>query len=232
MTVLCAFVLKHPFASLLKHAYLCAMPIIQFQNIRKQFDQKVIFNSLSFEVSKGDHILFQGPSGMGKTTLFQLILGLETPDSGQILFEGQALSSTVIHDLRQKIAYVPQIIELGQGKIGAIIKELFSFQANAHLTEWQKKLPLLLAEFDLEPSLLAKQFPMLSGGEKQRIAIIIAILLERKIILLDEPTAALDANMKQKVIQYFSERTDTTLLIISHDTAWQEANFTTINLSK
>ncbi len=206
---------------------------IQFKDVQKQYDQKVIFDHLNFQIHEGERVLFQGPSGMGKTTLFHLLLGLEQVNAGEILFNGKVLDISVIRDLRQKVAYVPQIIDLGQGQVRAIIKELMSFQINTKLTEWPRQLPLLLKRFDLDLGILEQPFPMLSGGEKQRIAIIIAILLERKIFLLDEPTAALDPALKQKVVQYFSERKDTTLLIISHDQEWQNLDkIKTINLFK
>ena len=208
------------------------MPIIQFKNIYKQFGQKVIFVDLNFKIQVGEHVLFQGPSGMGKTSIFNLILGFETVDAGDILFNNQLLTPSIFSDLRQKVAYVPQIIDLGQGIVLDILEELMSFHANNHLSLWKTKLPELLDYFDLGSNILTQNFPMLSGGEKQRLAIIIAILLERKIYLLDEPTSALDTEMKQKVIQYFSARKDTTLLVISHDTAWQQANLRIINLAK
>jgi len=206
---------------------------IQFKKVNKRFDQKVIFDDLNLLIQEGERVLFQGPSGMGKTTLFNLFLGFEKVDSGEILFNGKLLDYSVIRDLRQKVAYVPQIIDLGQGLVGEVIEELMSFQANAGLTTWQEQLPLLLKQFLLGLDILNKKFPTLSGGEKQRIALIIAILLQRKIFILDEPTAALDTALKQKVIQYFSERKDTTLLIISHDMEWQQLDrIKTLNLAK
>ncbi|HHB78230.1 MAG TPA: ATP-binding cassette domain-containing protein [Saprospiraceae bacterium] len=197
------------------------MAFIQFKNVHKQFDRKVIFEDLSFEIQTGERVLFQGPSGMGKTTLFQLILGFEKVDSGTILIDNQPLSPAIIKGLRQKIAYVPQIIDWGQGVVKETLEEFMSFQSNVRLTHWREKMPELLVYFDVESSLLDKKFPMLSGGERQRMAIILAILLDRKVFLLDEPTAALDSRMKQKVIHYFSERKDATLLVISHDDEWR-----------
>ncbi len=204
---------------------------IQFKKVSKRFGQKDIFNQLSFKILAGEKVRLQGPSGIGKSTLFKLILGFEAVDSGEILFNGQVLTPIIVRDLRQMVAYVPQDINLGQAKTQAIIEEIMSFRANANLSNWSEKLPTLLEQFDLGIDILKKDFPMLSGGEKQRIAIIIALLLDRKIFLLDEPTAALDPLLKQKVIQYLSDRTDTTLLIISHDKEWQQLpNIRTINL--
>ncbi len=206
---------------------------IQFKNVFKRYDKKIIFDDLSFQIRAGARILFLGPSGTGKTTLFQLILGFDTVDSGEILIDGEPVNPLLINDLRKKVAYIPQIVELGQGIVKDILDELMSFQANTRLTHWQEKLTALLPKFNLEAHILEQQFSMLSGGEKQRLAIIIAILLEREIFLLDEPTAALDTALKQKITHYFSERTDATLLIISHDVEWRQLDgIKTINLTQ
>ncbi len=78
-----------------------------------------------------------------------------------------------------------------------------------------------MQELELEGNILDKNFQELSGGEKQRIGILIALLLNRDIYLLDEVTSALDMNLKKKVSDYFLSREDLTLLVISHDREWE-----------
>lgn len=207
------------------------MVTFQFQQVHKAFDQKVIFDSLDLVIKEGEHWLFKGPSGMGKTTLFNLILGFDQPDSGVISFEEQVFSTDVILSLRKKLAYVPQSIHLGQGTVYSIFEDIMSFQANMHLTNWINEFQDLLPKFGLDEATGDRDFNVLSGGEQRRIAIILSILLHRKIFLLDEPTVALDPKTKQKIIQYFSERSDITLLVISHDSDWDNGHFLIFNLA-
>ena len=87
-----------------------------------------------------------------------------------------------------------------------------------------------MRELGLEDDILDKNFQELSGGEKQRIGILIALLLNRDIYLLDEVTSALDVNLKKTVADYFLAREDWTLLVISHDLEWERDWVETIDI--
>jgi putative ABC transport system ATP-binding protein len=115
---------------------------------------------------------------------------------------------------------VAQDTDLGEGKVKNLINEIFSYKANKEQLNPDKLLTFML-ELELEDTILNKNFQELSGGEKQRIGILISLLLNRNIYLLDEITSALDINLKQKVADYFLTQEDWTLLIISHDREWE-----------
>ena len=98
------------------------------------------------------------------------------------------------------------------------------FKSNSEAAFSKDNLTDLIHVFELDEEILSKNYEELSGGEKQRIVIIISILLNREIFLLDEITSALDENLKKKVIDYFLDWNDLTVIIISHDTDYIQTN--------
>lgn len=191
---------------------------IKAQNITKQFTEKYILREFSFEINPGDKVNIAGPSGIGKTTLFRLLLGFEMPDSGHIEVNGKALEGEQIWAVRQQVAYVSQDLNIGLGTVNQLFTETLSYKQNHHLkSHAQKHIAQLLEQFELPTSTLDKNITELSGGEKQRVAIVNSLLLQRKVFFLDEISSALDASLKEKVLDYFLGNTEFTVLYISHD---------------
>ncbi len=194
------------------------MEIIKVENITKQFSDKFVLRNFSFVVNEKDKINISGPSGIGKTTLFRLLLGFETPDEGKIYFENAELSEEKIWEVRKKVAYVSQDLSIGHGKVSTFFNETLNYKANIHQkgkTDIEKE--RLFKLFELPDSILNKNIEELSGGEKQRVAIINALLLGRTIFFLDEVSSALDIKLKKTVLDFFLCHPDFTVLYISHD---------------
>lgn len=175
----------------------------------------------SFHLNPGEKVLVTGKSGVGKSTLLQCILGFVPLKAGFVSIFGHRVDGHSIWRLRSHIAYVPQEAELGHGKVQSILEEPFTYRANSHLRVNLTKISGLFERFLLPEKLLNSDVDTLSGGEKQRIAIVGAILLSRPIYLLDEISSALDASSKDRVIEYFAERTDEAILTVSHDDRWK-----------
>lgn len=189
--------------------------MIKFSNISKSFSEKIILNGLSFEIGKNEKVIFSGKSGIGKSTIFKILLGFEKPDSGNIYFENQLVNEKNIWNIRSKIAYVSQDVDIGIGKVSA----LFDFTLNLKTNNNKNinNISELLSTFGLNDDFLSKNIEELSGGEKQRIAIINSLILKRDIFLLDEITSSLDTDLKVKIIDYFMKNPNFTVLYISHD---------------
>ncbi len=117
---------------------------------------------------------------------------------------------------------MPQNPDVLRGNVLEAIKEIFSSKINNSTNFSTQKLKELMSYFNLQDSTLTKDFSELSGGEKQRIAIIISILLDREIFLLDEPTASLDEELKEKTVDFFSKQKNKIQLVISHDPQWEK----------
>ncbi len=188
------------------------------QDLSLAFDAGTLLEDFSLEVSAGQKILMTGPSGSGKSTLLKCFLGLAVPKSGSIAVAGQPLTPATVWSLRRRIAYVTQEPDLGRGTARQVVERPFHYRANAHLLNNLDRLNELMDMFGLGGDLLDKNVSRLSGGEKQRIALIVAIMLDRPILLLDEPTSALDVASRRILSEYLQSRTKLTALIVTHDT--------------
>ena len=192
--------------------------MFRLEHITKKFSDQYVLQDFSFEILPGEKVIVSGRSGIGKTTLFRLLLGFEQPDNGRIYFENQLLTETNIWDLRRRVAYVSQDLNIGRGNLQAFFIETLSLKANInHKNDSLNHLREMMTYFELPDSLLLKNIEDLSGGEKQRVAIINALLLKRDIFFLDEITSALDKSLKIKALDYFLLNPDFTVLLISHD---------------
>lgn len=194
------------------------MEVFRIENISKQFSEQFVLRDFSFVIQPGDKVIVSGRSGIGKTTLFRLLLGFEKPDSGEIYFENQLIDELSVWELRRKVAYVSQDLSIGRGNLQTFFNETLSLKANFPNKKGAlEKLNTLLVYFELPETVLQKNIEELSGGEKQRVAIINALLLNRSIFFLDEITSSLDKTLKSKVMDYFLLNPNFTILSISHD---------------
>lgn len=197
--------------------------MIEFKNLNLKFNDKIIFENFNYKIEKNDKILLNGKSGTGKTSLFKIICGFIIPNSGDIIFNDEKVSYKNINNIREKIGYISQDVDLSNDIISNILYEIYSYRGNKNLVYDEIKIKKLLKEFLLEEDTLNKNVRDLSGGERQRLGIIISILLDREIYLLDEITSGLDETLKFKIIDYFLN-SDKTILAISHDTHWKKEN--------
>ena len=175
---------------------------------------------VSFAVEPGETVALVGPSGAGKTTLFQLLLRFHDPDSGRILLDGVPIDRVRTHDLRARMALVPQepVIfadtaraNIRFGRPDASEDEVVAAARAAAAHEFITALP---GGYD---AWLGERGVLLSGGQKQRIAIARAILRDAPVLLLDEATSALDAE-SERAVQAAVERLsrNRTTLVIAH----------------
>ena len=206
------------------------LAVLEIQDLSLRFMSKPLFIDLSFSLQKGEKVTISGKSGSGKTTLLRCILGFFIPDTGSITIAGERLTEISVWKVRQKIGFVPQEPDLGDTTTLEFLQFPFSFKANRSL-QWDKKLLQELMEIlHLDEELLQKRTTLLSGGEKQRVALLSSLLLKRDFYLLDEVTSALDDETRRAVIEYLNQKKDTTILFASHDKAIKAISHQTITL--
>lgn len=205
-----------------------AAPILSIENVTKSFSSDlVVMDNFSLTMQEGECVSIIGPSGSGKSTLLRVLMGLDSIDSGTIRFEqknyiegvGKSRKQRLDDQLRRKIGMVfqhytlfPHLSVLGNLML-APTKVLKQSKKEAEERALQ-----LLARFGLENK--AHQYPsQLSGGQKQRIAIARALMLEPRLMLLDEITSALDPEMVeevQKVIMQLAQQ-KMSMILVTHD---------------
>ena len=192
--------------------------MIIFESVCLSFQNRDIFSNFNFTVFENEKVLVQGKSGVGKTTLFKLLLGFETINRGNIFVNNSKIDKTNINIIRKQIFYLSQDIDLRQETISILIQEIL--KANS-INQKDSKLNEFLIFLELDSKLLKQEMKDLSGGERQRVGLLLCFLLNRSIWLLDEPTSALDDAMKNKIAGYICDQ-DKTIMIISHDDIWKK----------
>ncbi len=187
------------------------------KNITKRFPRKVALDNVTVEAPSGKLVALLGPSGCGKTTLLRIIAGLEFPDSGQVLFEGEDATN---RSARQRsVGFVFQHYALFR-HMNIFENVAFSLRVrNRPQEEVESRVAELLKLVQLEE--LAKRYPaQLSGGQRQRIALARALAARPKVLLLDEPFGALDAQVRKDLRRWLRKLHDeihVTSLFVTHD---------------
>jgi putative ABC transport system ATP-binding protein len=190
--------------------------MLEWKEITLSYGNRKVLNKFSLTVNEGDKVILYGKSGGGKSTVLKLALGFTTPDKGAVYFGGKLIDEKTVWQARKKIAYVSQDTDIGEGKVSELITEVSSFKAVQKIPDVHP----FLRQFSLTSDFLEKDIGELSGGEKQRLAIVISLMLGRKIFFLDEITSALDKRLKARIARYFMENSCFTVVAISHDESW------------
>jgi len=170
-------------------------------------------------VEQGEKAVITGKSGSGKSTILDFITGMIRPDKGDILLKGKLVSPESKRYARSRIACVPQKF-LAHGKVLDVILAPFNFKLNKSIRPEPDTIEELVTKLALENNILDKDIDIISVGEKLRVALIIAILLRRSVMLLDEVTSALDPETKSIVMKILLSDENLTILSVSHDNDW------------
>ena len=181
----------------------------------------LILDGLSFDIQEGEFFVLVGPSGSGKTTTLKLINRLIEQTDGDIYFEDKRLKDYDLRELRLKTGYVLQQIALFPNLTVAENIALIPEMKNFDKKEIKEKTEDLLKKVGLDPKHYMNRLPKeLSGGEKQRVGILRAIIANPKILLMDEPFSALDPLSKvqlQDLIKTLHNEYKMTTVFVTHD---------------
>jgi phospholipid/cholesterol/gamma-HCH transport system ATP-binding protein len=192
---------------------------VSVRDLRKSYDDTPVLKGISFEVSPGEVFVIMGPSGSGKSVLLRHLIGLETPDAGDILLDGESIHTPGVID-RHRLAMVFQS--------GALLNSLtVGANVGLYLSEHRLKPPDEIARIVAEklellglPGIEDRHPAQLSGGMKKRVAIARALVIEPHLILYDEPTSELDplsAVVIGEEILRLRQRIGVTSIVITHD---------------
>ncbi len=196
------------------------MALIEIQHLFKRFKKVVAVNRIQLEVNQGEMLTLLGPSGCGKTTTLRCIAGLEQPEEGDIVIDGQPMlsqgfvqpSKRGIGMVFQNYAVWPHMKVYNNIVYGLKIQKMSRQQIN----EKARKVLELVGLSGLEDRYPAQ----LSGGQQQRVAIARALVKKPKLILADEPTANLDSKTGEEVLELMlqlNQKTGSTFIFSTHD---------------
>lgn len=182
-----------------------------------------VIDRVSFDIERGGVIGLLGPNGSGKTTLVRLLAGMLRPDSGQVLLDGASVNEMSRRDLARRVALVPQETHT---TFDFSVIDMVLMGRYPHLGPFELERPadLEIARDALRATgtedLEARPFRTLSGGEKQRVVIAAALAQESDLLLLDEPTTALDVGYQFEIaslLKRLNAEHGTTMIVSTHD---------------
>ena len=193
-------------------------PLLRLDGVSKVFDSGTIgLDNVTLDIADGEFVSLLGPSGCGKTTSLRVMAGFEAPTSGRVLLEGEDITALRPYDrplntVFQDYALFPHMDVAENVGFGLSLKKLSA-------TECRKKVEQALELVGLGDKIKAG-VSMLSGGQRQRVALARALVCEPRVLLLDEPLSALDANLREQMqveLKNLQSRLGTTFIMVTHD---------------
>jgi putrescine transport system ATP-binding protein len=192
-------------------------PLVRFDAVSKRFGDALAVDQLSLDIYEREFIALLGPSGCGKTTLLRMLAGFESPDSGRIVLAGEDVAQVrpyhrPVNMMFQSYALFPHLSVRGNVAFGLRQERMSRGDLNQRVEE-------MLALVKLED--FARRRPsQLSGGQRQRVALARSLAKRPKVLLLDEPMAALDRKLRMETqfeLAALQEKLGTTFVIVTHD---------------
>ena len=189
--------------------------MLSLRNVKKAYDGTEILKGITLDIGKGEIVSILGPSGGGKTTLLNLILGITDIDEGQLLYDGEDITHVPMEQRDFNIVFQDYALFPNLNAYNNIVYGL----KNKPGISTQEEVDELIDLLDLRPH-LDKPIDQLSGGQKQRVALARTLVMKPKVLLLDEPLSALDGVIKESIkerIKTVAKDFNLTTIIVTHD---------------
>ncbi|QVK19230.1 ABC transporter ATP-binding protein [Mycoplasmatota bacterium] len=191
--------------------------LIDIKNLSKEFDGEIVLKEINLSIKENEFVTLLGPSGCGKTTILRMIAGFETPTTGDILFNNKSIihiepNKRHINTVFQKYALFPHLNVFENIAFGLRLKKM---KENEIVQRVKQMLKLVKLE-----NFEHRNVKRLSGGQQQRVAIARALVNEPKVLLLDEPLAALDLKLRQDMqyeLKEMQKKIGITFIYVTHD---------------
>ena len=191
-------------------------PLVEFRSVVKRFGDFVAVERINFTIEAGEFVAIMGPSGCGKTTTLRMLAGLEAPSQGEVLMDGRVMNEVPAHErdtplVWQSLALFPFLNARENVEFGLQMRGVGAAERRRRALEWLDRMEI--AEF------AERDIASLSGGQKQRVALARSLVIEPRILLLDEPLSALDANLvirMQSVLTKLQRELGITFVYVTH----------------
>lgn len=190
--------------------------LVEFRQVVKRFDNFVAVKNLNLTIAEGEFVALMGPSGCGKTTTLRMLAGLEKPTSGEILLNGRVMNDVSASErdtpmVWQSLALFPFLNARENVEFGLKMKGVEAAERTKRAINWLERLDM--GEF------IERPVNQLSGGQRQRVALARSLVIEPRILLLDEPLSALDAHLvirMQGVLSKLQKELGITFVYVTH----------------
>ena len=193
--------------------------MLEVNNISIQFGDEEVLCGFTCRVEKGQFACIKGKSGCGKTSLLKALIGLSPFDGGTIRVGGEMLNESTCNIIRKNTAYLPQELSFPNENVNDIIVQTLRIGGIKDVRLYTSELYNNLRLLGLDQEMLDRRMSEISGGQRQRVMLAAIALLDKQVWLLDEPTAALDKDSRDLVIDFLlaQQRRGKTIVAVSHD---------------
>lgn len=196
-------------------------PLLRSIDLGRRLGGAWVWRGVSFDVAGGDRVALAGPTGSGKTLLLRAIAGLDRVDEGRVELSGRTARQWSPPAFRAQVVYLHQRPALWGGTVEANLEAPFALKTNASRRFDRDRAAALLERLGRKAAFLEARAANLSGGEAQVVALVRALLVEPRVLLLDEPTASLDrasaARAEALLASWVAEEPGRALIWTSHD---------------
>lgn len=196
--------------------------MVVFEQVTVSFNGRELFSPCSFVAGDGELVCVAGASGCGKSSLLKAVVGVVPVSGGSIDVDGVRLSQSTVHVIRMRTAWMGQEQYLPYKTVWEMLRLPYTLKAARGAAFPEDDVPHMLDALGLERGIVDKNLNEISGGQRQKVNIIAALLQNRKLVILDEPVSALDDVSVEKVVSLLRKERDKgkTLIAASHDAAF------------
>ena len=191
-------------------------PLVLFDHVTKRFGPTTAVDSISLQIFEGEFLSIMGPSGCGKTTTLRMLAGLEEPSEGEIQLAGERINNVTVSErdtpmVWQSLALFPFLNVIKNVEFGLKMRGVSTIERRQRALDWLERLEIV--------DFADREISQLSGGQQQRVALARSLVTEPRILLLDEPLSALDANLvvrMQGVLTKLQKELGITFVYVTH----------------